>query len=144
MFVFLVFCHASVAFQIFSNTTIPVNLTVSCSDALLRDVTCSPTVRTLQAGIYYPASLLIRTCTDECTAALATYETEVIAACEGQTWNGPDGDGNATLPVAVIPDLLRYHYNLTCLMDSGRYCNTVAANAAAADENGVPSSLSIH
>ncbi|KAL8857174.1 MAG: hypothetical protein Q9178_006229 [Gyalolechia marmorata] len=38
------------------------------------------------------------------------------------------------MPLAVIPDIVRYLYNLTCLMDSNRYCNNVAAEAAFALE----------
>lgn len=36
------------------------------------------------------------------------------------------------MPIAVMPDMLRNHYNLTCLTDSGRYCNSVAAKTTAA------------
>jgi hypothetical protein len=39
---------------------------------------------------------------------------------------------DVVMPFATIPDLLRYSFNLTCLMDSGRYCNQVAAAAAGA------------
>ncbi|CAF9933065.1 MAG: hypothetical protein HETSPECPRED_008521 [Heterodermia speciosa] len=40
------------------------------------------------------------------------------------------------MPLVVIPDIMRYLYNLTCLMDTGRYCNTVAAKAAFAEDPG--------
>ena len=43
-------------------------------------------------------------------------------------WNGY---GDQPESVAVIPDLMRYNYDLVCLMDSGRYCNIVAGAAAA-------------
>ena len=48
------------------------------------------------------------------------------------------------MPLAIIPDMLQYHYNLTCLTDSGRYCNAVAAKAAAAlDSEGIEKSLDV-
>ncbi|KAL8709699.1 MAG: hypothetical protein Q9220_005639 [cf. Caloplaca sp. 1 TL-2023] len=40
------------------------------------------------------------------------------------------------MPLVVIPDIMRYLYNLTCLMESGRFCNNVAANAALALDAG--------
>lgn len=114
---------------LFDNSTIPTNLTVSCSNALLSDVNCSPSVMGLQYGNYYPETTLQRVCTSDCDAALAKYEADVTTACAGQSWNGYD---DYLMPLAIIPDTIRYQYNLTCLMDSGRYCNIVAAQAAAA------------
>lgn len=48
------------------------------------------------------------------------------------------------MPLAIIPDMPRYHYNLTCSTDSGGYCNAVAAKAPAAlDLEGIEKSLKV-
>ena len=128
--------NASTAFHAFSNSSFAsTNLTIPCVGALSDDIACSPAVVALSLGEYYPEDTLSRTCTTDCEQALALYEKKVIAACANQTWNGYE---NTKMPLAIIPDMLRYHYNVTCLMDSGRYCNTVAAKAATAlDSEGI-------
>lgn len=119
--------HRSNAFQVFTNNTLPPNLTIACNSALLSDLGCDPTVAALQDGYYYAKATLDSICTTTCTSALAAYESSVIQSCKGQTWNGYY---NATDPIAIIPDIMQYQYSLACLMDSGRYCNVVAAQAA--------------
>ncbi len=126
------------AFQIFSDTTVPGNLTAGCTSALLQDISCSPVVAALQSGSYYPVSTLNNTCTDTCRIALSKYQSNIVSACNGQTWNGYE---DTAMPLTIIPDLLRYQFNLTCLMDSGRYCNNVAAVAAFALDPGSKSYL---
>lgn len=121
------------AVQFLQNTTVPANLTAACSSALVGDVNCSPVVAALRSGSYYPQSTLNRTCTADCANALSAYESNVLSACRGQTWNGYQ---DTEMPLAIIPDMLRYLYNLTCLMDSGRYCNVVSAAAAQALDPG--------
>lgn len=115
------------AVQFLQDTTLPANVTAACSSALVGDVNCSPVVAALRSGLYYPQSTLNRTCTVDCANALSAYESNVISACGSQTWNGYQ---DTEMPLAIIPDMLRYLYNLTCLMDSGRYCNVVSAAAA--------------
>lgn len=115
------------AVQIFSNNTIPADLTTGCMNALLADVACSPVVTSFRNGYYYPASTLNNTCTPACTTALSSYESKIGSACSNQTWDGYDDED---MPIVVIADLLRYQYSLTCLQDSGRWCNVLAASAA--------------
>lgn len=136
----LTLINASTAFRAFTNTSIAsTNLTVPCVGALSADIACSPAVAGLRLGEYYPEETLNRTCTADCGQALAQYASKVAAACDKQTWKGYE---DTEMPLAIIPDMLRYHYNLTCLTDSGRYCNVVAAKAAAAlDPEGTENSL---
>ncbi len=106
-----------------------------CRDALTRDVACSRAVTALRPGAYYAEKLLNATCTANCSQALAEYQAAVDAACRGHTFHGEAGP---LTPVLMIPDLLRYLYNRTCLTDSGRFSNVVAAEAAMAVDDEVP------
>lgn len=115
------------AVRLVSNTSLPTNLTQSCASALLDDVECSPVVTALRIGSYYPQSTLNTTCTTQCANALSQYQAAVASACREQTWTGYE---DTVMPLVVIPDLQRYLFDLTCLMDSNRYCNVVAAEAA--------------
>lgn len=121
------------AVRLVTNSSIPANLTQSCATALLNDVNCSPVLTALRMGSYYPESTLNSTCTLQCTAALSSYQSAVVQACGEETWLGFE---DTVMPLVVIPDIMRYLYNLTCLMDTGRYCNTVAAKAAFAEDPG--------
>ena len=136
----LTLINASTAYRAFTNSSFTsTNLTKACVGALSDDITCSPAVAGLRVGEYYPEETLSRTCTADCGQALAEYAYKVAKACDKQTWKGYE---DTDMPLAIIPDMLRYHYNLTCLMDSGRYCNTVAAKAAAIlDPEGTERSL---
>ena len=140
--VVLTLMDASTAFHAFTNTSFPsTNLTIPCIGALSDDIACSPAVAGLRLGEYYPEDTLGRTCTSQCGHALAQYEDKVAAACDKQIWKGYE---DTDMPIAIIPEMLRYHYNLTCLTDSGRYCNVVAAKAAAAsDPEGSKRSLEV-
>ena len=134
--------NASSAFRAFTNTSFAsTNLTIPCIGALSGDIACSPAVAALSLGEYYPEETLNRTCTADCGQALAQFANRVAAACDKQTWKGYE---DTDMPLAIIPDMLRYHYNLSCLTDSGRYCNAVAAKAAAAlDSEGTEQSLEV-
>lgn len=138
----LTLINASTAFRPFTNTSFAsTNLTVPCVGALSADIACSPAVSGLRLGEYYPEETLSRTCTAGCGQALARYGNKVAEACDKQTWKGYE---DTEMPIAIIPDMLRYHYNLTCLTDSGRYCNAVAAKAAAAlDSEGTEEPLEL-
>lgn len=95
----------------------------------MADIDCDLVVPALVRGTYYPNSTLLRGCTSSCEDALGTYQTSVEAACISDTWLGYE---NETMPVAIIPEILRYNYNLTCLAnDDGDFCNNVAASYAA-------------
>ena len=123
----------SAAVKIFSNATIPANLTTDCSSALLADIACSPVVASFRNGYYYPAATLNATCTSACEAALTSYELTIDSSCNNQVWQGYSDED---MPVLVIPNLLKYQYDLTCLQDSGRWCNVVAGSAAQAADPG--------
>ena len=127
--------HAESA-RFFSNNTVPFNLTVSCASALMTDVQCSPVVPRLQTGFFYPPSLLNRTCTAACSSALQAYENSVTASCSGQTWAGYDNDDSDSISLVVIPNLMRFNYDMICLQDSGRWCNAVSAAAAVGADPG--------
>jgi hypothetical protein len=115
--------------QLFSNSTIPTNLTAACSNSLLSDVDCSLALMGLQHTRYYAESTLKKVCTPQCEAGLSSYEAGIRKACAGETWMGFD---NEIMSLDIIATNIRYEYNSTCLMDSGRYCNVIAAQAAAA------------
>ena len=54
-------------------------------------------------------------------------------SCGNQTWDGLGTDS----AIALVPELMKFNFNVVCLKDVGRYCNNVvAANAAAADPTG--------
>lgn len=113
----------------YSNTTVLTNITSACSSALVAEVNCDAVVSALVSGSYYSNSTLIRACTADCQNALSLYQANIEAVCAGDTWLGYD---NETLPVIVIPEILNYHYNLTCLQDDeSRFCNNAAASYAA-------------
>jgi hypothetical protein len=142
LIIVLTLINASTAFRAFNNASFAsTNLTLPCISALSDDFACSPAIARLRLGEYYPEETLSRTCTADCGQALAQYANKVTAACGKQTWKGYE---DTEMPLAIIPDMLRYHYNLTCLTDSGRYCNAVAAKAAAAlDSEGTEKSLKV-
>ena len=120
----------SSAFRPFGDISFALpNLTVTCAGAMSSDIACSPGITGFNIGEFYPEDTLVRTCTADCGQALEQYANRVNAACSKQTWKGYD---DTDMPLAIIPEMLRYHYNLTCLMDSGRYCNVVGAEAATA------------
>jgi hypothetical protein len=115
--------------QLFSNSTIPTNLTVGCSNSLLGDIDCSLALMGFQHTRYYAETTLKRVCTPQCEAGLSSYEAAIRTACAGETWKGFDDE---IMPLDLIATNIRYEFNSTCLMDSGRYCNVIAAKAAAA------------
>lgn len=134
---FFVGCPIIEAAQLLTQSTIPKGLSSACTNALLADIGCSPIVASLQAGSYYPNTTLEKVCTTECETALATYESTVTSSCQAETWTGFDDE---IMPVRIIPDLIRYEYNLSCITDANRFCNNVAAQAAyAADPQGMSS-----
>ncbi|KAI3331384.1 hypothetical protein F4824DRAFT_294880 [Ustulina deusta] len=116
------------AVSFYTNGTIPTNLTLACTNALTADVDCDPVVPALRNGNFYPDSTLTRACTPKCANALASFQNNVASACNTDTWLGYD---NETMPLTLIPDLLRFHYNLTCITNNGAFCNNVAAAYAA-------------
>jgi hypothetical protein len=128
--------------QLFSNSTIPTNLTAACSNSLLSDVDCSLALMGLQHTRYYAESTLKKVCIPQCEIGLSSYEARVRTACDGETWMGFDDE---IMSLDVIATNIRYEYNSTCLTDSGRYCNVIAAQAvAAADPARMPSPKSPH
>jgi hypothetical protein len=122
------------AAQLLTQSTLPQGLSSACTAALLADVGCSPIVASLKAGSFYPNTTLENVCTEGCNSALAGYASSVVSSCGVETWTGYDDE---PMPVRIIPDLIRYEYNLSCITDANRFCNNVAAQAAyAADPQG--------
>lgn len=92
-------------------------------------------------GYFYPESTLEKTCTASCTESLDTFEESIISSCSSETWDdynnaGETDAGPYSMPVRMVPALSRYLYDLTCLQDSGRWCNMVAATAAMIADSG--------
>jgi hypothetical protein len=113
--------------RLFSNATLPSGLKQDCADMLLSDVNCTSSLLGLKAGSYYPKSTLEGLCTPSCSTSLANYAASVEKHCAGEIW---DGYGDEKMPIAIITDLLHYEMTRACIMDSGRFCNNVAASAA--------------
>ncbi|EFQ32525.1 LysM domain-containing protein [Colletotrichum graminicola] len=120
---------------------LPDGISSACASALTADTACPQAIRTLQAGDYQSESRLQSLCTDDCASSLATYHSAVLSNCASDTWEGLEDE---IQPVAFISEIIRYHYNFTCLSDGLRFCNNVAAAFAAAadtDAAGDPSKL---
>lgn len=128
LLVTLVLFSSVEAVSFYTNSTVPTNITAPCAAALSADVNCDPVVPALRNGEFYPSSTLNRACTSTCSSALAFYQSQVASACSTDTWLGYDDE---IMPVAIIPELLRFHYNLTCITSNGNFCNNIAAAYAA-------------
>ena len=119
---------AASSMQYFTNATLPSkDLTLPCANALTSTLPCDPLVKRLLPGHYYDQNGLVRACTSGCDAALGSWQASVNSACAGQNYQ----DTNSTAsPIAKVPDLMRYAYNLTCLQANGEFCNVLARNAS--------------
>lgn len=120
----IAFLQSVIAVKLFTDNTVPSNLAIECTNALLTEVNCSPAVASLRSSSYYPNTTLEKVCTADCSDSLATYQSNVLGACGTEQYEYYE---DTPLPVVLIPDLLRYHFNLTCMTDAGRFCNNVAA-----------------
>lgn len=134
---FPLFCVPVHSIQYLTNTTVPSNISTACSQALIGDISCGELLPFLNIGNYYTENVLEPFCTTDCSSALGQYQLSIDEACGGETWegysdnsSGDDSSEDDRLPIHVIPDVLRYLYNLTCLVDNGRYCRVVALEKA--------------
>lgn len=135
LFFFTAQLHGALSMKVFTSSTVPTGVTAVCADALISDVACSPVITALQNGYYYSQNMLEALCTTGCKSALEAYEASVGTACSGQTWNGYYDE---EMPIVMVADLLQYQFDQSCLMDTGRYCNVVAAQAATAQDPSAP------
>ncbi|PHH84578.1 hypothetical protein CDD83_1702 [Cordyceps sp. RAO-2017] len=92
-------------------------------------------------GYFYPEATLARTYTEACEKSLADFKASVIRRYGQEAWkdyfNADErGEAAVAVPLRLIPNLTSYLYRLTCLKDSGRWCNIVAATAAMAQDPG--------
>ncbi|KAJ8123756.1 hypothetical protein ONZ43_g361 [Nemania bipapillata] len=126
------FAQLGSSIQLITADALPGDISDGCQTALLSDVgECSLTATKFRYGYFYPESTLSSTCTADCASALVSFEKSVISACSNDTWDGYDDEG---MPVAYIPGVMRFLYDLACLKDGDRFCNVVAGtNAAMAD-----------
>lgn len=116
--------------QYITNSTLPsANLTASCANALMVNISCNSFVAGFHPGAYYSPAGLTAVCTGDCGQALHTYEEAVASACAGQMYNYTD---QIYWPIAAIPSRLEYFFNRTCLQDNGRFCNYVSYQASIA------------
>ena len=117
---------AAPSMQYFTNATLPSkSLTPPCADALMATLPCDPYVKQFNAGDYFKPDGLARACKADCDAALGSWQASVNLACAGQSYQDTR---TALAPVAKVPDLKRYLYNLTCLQADGVFCNVWAFN----------------
>lgn len=124
LYYLFLFLRIGEAARFFTSTTAPPGLSIGCTTALLANIACSPSVPALELGVYYPKTQLDNICTAACTTALSSYHTNILTACAADTWEGFDDE---IMPVPMISELIRYHYDGTCLSDGTRFCNNVAA-----------------
>ncbi|EAS33736.3 LysM domain-containing protein [Coccidioides immitis RS] len=115
------------------NTSVPTTLTDTCAKALLSDVSCDPTVRNFHPGFYYPPKTLERACTSTCKDSIDAYWNAVQSSCGNETLTA---SFDLEASVLIVPGTYKYLYEYICLQDSGRYCNNVAATAAAIADPG--------
>lgn len=115
------------------NTSILESLTEACSKSLLSDVSCDPVVRDFSPGFFYPPKTLDRACTQKCQAGLDSYWDAVKSSCGNET---VPGSFDLETSVLMIPGTFKRLYESICLRDSKRYCNNVAATAAAIKDPG--------
>ena len=110
-------------FQLFPNgTQSTANLSQGCITALNTTITCDPYIQQLAATDYYGslgnATLQDSVCAAGCGASLASYHTQVAAACSSdpEPWSG--------IPAVWVGDVIWATHNRTCLKDptTGRYC----------------------
>ncbi|KAI0424844.1 hypothetical protein F5Y09DRAFT_353023 [Xylaria sp. FL1042] len=129
---FVLFTRLCYSTQLVTLGGLASDLSQGCQTALLSDVKeCTLAATKFRYGYFYPESLLSKTCTADYTSALALFEKNVISACSNDTWDGYDDEG---MPVAYIPGVMRFLYDLTCLQDGDRFCNTIdGTNAGMAD-----------
>lgn len=112
------------SFQYITNSSLPTTtLAAGCTTALTSNISCDPWVSGLRSGQYYDPNGLQSVCNSVCESALESYQSNLNQACSGSTYNFTD---TVYLPVSAIGSILLYHYQLTCLQDSGRFCNYVA------------------
>ncbi|KAI5866007.1 LysM domain-containing protein [Durotheca rogersii] len=118
------FAPTALAARFFTQAVLPEGASTACGNALMAEVACSHAVPALQAGNFYPKAELEKICTSGCASSLASYHAGVVSACSEDTWVGFQ---DVEEPVALISEMIRYHYNFTCLTDGTRFCNNVAA-----------------
>ncbi|KAK3337686.1 LysM domain-containing protein [Cercophora scortea] len=112
------------------NDSFPANTSTSCLNAMMTDIkSCPDGIRRLRPDLYYPQQFLTSVCTTACQSSLGQYESSVVSSCSGQSYDSLSDKG--ILPMAYIPQFLRYLFNYTCLQDAktGDYCIVQAASA---------------
>ena len=121
---------AASSMQYFTNTTLhSKELTLSCANAVTASLQCDSLVKRLLPGHYYDQKGLSQACTSSCDAALSSWQSSVNSACAGQSYQETK---LTSAPIAQVPDLLRYSFNLTCLQANREFCNVLAHNASIA------------
>ncbi|GME35766.1 LysM domain-containing protein [Neofusicoccum parvum] len=110
------------------NSTVPNTITNACGEALLSDVACDPVVKNLRPHFFYTPETLTRVCTDACRESLLGYQSSVQDVCGEEVL---PGSFDLNVSVLYIPGVYQYLFESTCMEDGGRYCNNVAAAAAA-------------
>ncbi|KAI0203160.1 hypothetical protein F4808DRAFT_449427 [Astrocystis sublimbata] len=124
------------AVQIYDADSLPTDISSGCLDAMTVDVPdCLSFASSFRYGYFYSERLLGDTCTSECSSGLAAFEKGVISACSNDTYL-QDGDTGDELPMALMPNIMRYLYELSCIKDNGRFCNVVAGTNAALSDPG--------
>ncbi|EOD48364.1 hypothetical protein UCRNP2_4885 [Neofusicoccum parvum UCRNP2] len=99
----------------------------------MANMQCNPVVFTFKPGNYYNETLLKAACTSDCDSSLASWEAGIFGSCHDVPWTDAY---NESAPIETVPNLVRYNYNQTCRMDTGRYCNAVLGTAASSGDGG--------
>ncbi|KAK4186732.1 hypothetical protein QBC35DRAFT_452972 [Podospora australis] len=128
--------ETAAAVKFITAATAPAGLSTGCLNALTADVACSLYVSRFRPGYFYTEKVLTEACTAGCESGLLAYESSVVSACLGDTWQGYDDDDERGEQLGTIPSLLRYLYSVICLRDNNRWCNVLAGQAAQAADPG--------
>ncbi|EKG15791.1 Peptidoglycan-binding Lysin subgroup [Macrophomina phaseolina MS6] len=130
---FSFFIQTTYGIQLLYNSSVPTTLSNACSEALLSNVACDPVVKNLRPNFFYTPETLARICTSDCKSALSDYQSLVQGACGEEIL---PGSFDLNVSALMIPGTYQYLFESTCLQDDGRYCNNVAAIAAAFEDPG--------
>src|ERR1700709_1510535 len=112
----LLFLTAAEGFSVFNEKNLPLNLTPTCRGALINDIGCEQVITSFTATEFYSPTVLDKACTSSCSSSLSSLRSSIASSCGNQTWDGLGSDS----PIALVPELMSFSYNVVCLKDAGR------------------------
>lgn len=121
------------ALQIFPSGSVG-DFPSTCGSVLTHNITaCNNLVGAFDTSTDYAQNDLEQACTSSCSEALNNWYKETTALCSNVTYIDDQG---FTQEVAGLVGMIGYHFNQTCQMNNGQYCNVVIGNLTAANATG--------